>query len=116
MGTDEGTIVRALSTKHRRYGHHSVVYAEELQRRGLDAARGYATRTAREAEEIARKEPRVVTPDEARERLLAIRGQVDVEPWPLELAGARRALEAAFVVGMSGAEWRTYTWTIAPTR
>jgi hypothetical protein len=98
-GYAEGEIVRALAKKHPKYGYHSVIYAELIQARGSEPAMRYAERTVRKAIAIAKEEPRVWSPNEARGRLQDIWAQVDVEPWPLNLAGPRRALEAAFWIG-----------------
>jgi hypothetical protein len=98
-GYAESQIVRAIARKHPKYGYHSVIYAELMQARGSEAAMRYAERTVRKAFAIAKDEPRVWSPSEARERLQEIWAQVDVEPWPLRLAGPRRALEAAFWIG-----------------
>ena len=98
QGYDEAAIVAFLVKHHPRYGYHSRIYQQTLERRGSVAARRYATETARQALKIASIQPRVFTPDEARERLQAIWVHLDAQPWPLELAGARRALEAAFSI------------------
>ncbi len=98
LGNDEQTIVRTLSKRHAKHGYHSLQYERILVERGSQAAHHYAERTARKAAAIAKDEPRVWTPYEATERLAAIYAQVDREPWPLELASARRALEAAFSI------------------
>ena len=82
MGNSETRIARALSTKHPRYGYHSVVYADWWIDE-IEAARRYATRTATKAIATVGEEPRVGSPEGARQRLSAIWAQVDLDPWPL---------------------------------
>jgi hypothetical protein len=99
QGYDEAAIVKTLSTRHPKHGYHSRAFYEILDSRGSEAARRYAIRTAQKAATFAKEGHRVTNPYEALERLQKIWERVDAEPWPLKLAGRRRALEAAFSIG-----------------
>jgi hypothetical protein len=98
QGNDEARIVAALSRRHRKYGYHSIVFGQLVAERGAEAAKRYAERTAAKALRIAENNPRVMDSQEARVRLMDIISVVDMPPWPDELVGARRALEAALLV------------------
>jgi hypothetical protein len=99
MGADRRKVIEAISHKHAKHGYHSLIYFEHLKSRGTAAAERYAEKTADRAIAIAKEAPRVTNPYEARERLSELYAYVDAEPWPVNLAGARRALEAAYVIG-----------------
>jgi hypothetical protein len=98
LGADRRQVVKAISRKHPRHGYHSLIYAEHVKTRGTAAADRYAERTADKAFRLAKEAPRVTNDYEARERLMELYAAVDAEPWPPNLAGARRALEAAYVI------------------
>jgi hypothetical protein len=116
-GNDRIAIVNALKRRHPRHGHNSAFYAQMKDERGLVAANRYAERTADKALATVKEAPAVTDPHEARVRLLQLHALVDVERWPPELAGARRALEAAYVVAfergrIAGMKLDLRTWAM----
>jgi hypothetical protein len=97
-GCERRVILDAITRRHPKHGYNSLVYGETVKERGFAAAGRYAERTVDKAIRIV-EQGWVLDPTEARARIAELWVIADAEPWPLELAGARKALEAALEIG-----------------
>jgi hypothetical protein len=92
QGRDEYAIAQALKRR-------SEKYVAMFNERGRDVADAYAERTARNAVEFQRANPKILDRNAGMLRIVELREAADRLDWSAE-PGARRALEAAFLVAL----------------
>ena len=72
QGHDRSKVIAALTRCHPKHGYHSIVYGELVKDRSFGEATRYAEGTTDKAIRIAKEDPRVMDPHEARIRLAEI--------------------------------------------